>query len=342
MKHVKVENIEKHKFLVYTLTSEETLDSVILGMMENNTIQGLLPVHFLQKDDQKILRYDISKTVILSEFLQYDTDGMKLVLILKDMADILLEAREYLIEETAFLFGIHSVFVGKDGKGRLICLPIDNRAGITFRQFCLQLLNLPVIAGRRSRGSLSQVYAYLNSRAFSIRDFSAMLDKLELKSAVTPSEKHSKETAVLPKTAAPVVLGKKDRIWKNTKLADQVQKAKQSSAGHIFKPKQERTGVKGYLYRISSNEKIEIDSPQFRIGKSGEHAEYCICDNPSISRLHAAVIRQGDTFFIEDTNSLNHTYVNQKMLREGQKAELENGTAIRLANEEFLFLTEKD
>lgn len=342
MKHVKVENIEKHKFLVYTLDQEEILDPVILGMMQNNTIRGLLPLRFLQKDDQQILNYDISKTIILSEFIKCDSDGMKLVLILKDLADILLGAREYMIEETAFLFGLHSVFVGSDGKGRLICLPVENRDGMTFRQFCFQLLRLPVMAGRCSKGALSQVYAYLNSKTFSVRDFSAMLDKLELRSAVTSFEKSPKETAVLQKSSGPVILGKKDRIRKSTKLADQVQKARQSSIGHIFNPKQENTGIRGYFYRKSSKEKIEIDRPLFRIGKSREHAEYCISDNPSISRLHAAVIRQGDIFSIEDTNSLNHTYVNQQMLREGQRVKLENGTAIRLSNEEFIFLTEKD
>ena len=46
MNQVKVENIDQHKFLLYTLTPEEALDSVILGMMENNVVKGLIPVSF--------------------------------------------------------------------------------------------------------------------------------------------------------------------------------------------------------------------------------------------------------------------------------------------------------
>lgn len=324
MERIKVETIDRHKLLVYTLETEEILDSFILGMMENNRIPGLLPVHYLQKDEQQVLKYDISRTVLLSDFLTYDTDGMKLVLILKDLADILLEANEYMIEETAFLFGLYSVFVARDGKGRLICLPVENRKGMTFRQFCLRLMELPSMAGRYSHGALSHVYAYLNTGEFSIREFSIMLDKLELQSAVISPVKHPKDKVVLRKKTTPIVLGEKDRVQKNVR---------QSALGD---------SSKGYLYRQSTKEKIVIDRPEFRIGKSRENVDYCINDNPSVSRRHAVIIQQEGRYFIEDTDSLNHTYVDRRLLRKGQCADLANGTSIRLADEEFVFLTEKD
>ena len=92
-----MENIDQHKFLLYTLTPEEALDSVILGMMENNVVKGLIPVSFLQKDDKQILKYDISGTIVLAEFLKRDPDGIKMVFILKDLTEILLEAKDYMI-----------------------------------------------------------------------------------------------------------------------------------------------------------------------------------------------------------------------------------------------------
>ncbi len=343
MNQVKVENIDQHKFLLYTLTPEEALDSVILGMMENNVVKGLIPVSFLQKDDKQILKYDISGTIVLAEFLKRDPDGIKMVFILKDLTEILLEAKDYMIEEEFFIFGMHSVFVGSDGKGRLACLPIENRKGSTFCRFCSKLIQQAYSSGSNSAGVLKQVMTYLESERFSIREFSVFLDKLELQSAVSQPAQHlKKEKVVLKKPTGPVVLTGKDRIKKHTKLADQVLKARQSSIGSISRMMSQNKSVRGYLYRRSSDEKIEVDRYEFRIGKSRKDIDYCISDNPRISRRHAVIIRHGDLFFIEDTHSLNHTYVNQVMLRAGENAALENGTAIRLADEEFLFVTEKD
>lgn len=164
-----------------------------------------------------------------------------------------------------------------------------------------------------------------------------------MQSAVSQPAQHlKKEKVVLKKPTGPVVLTGKDRIKKHTKLADQVLKARQSSIGSISRMMSQNKSVRGYLYRRSSDEKIEVDRYEFRIGKSRKDIDYCISDNPRISRRHAVIIRHGDLFFIEDTHSLNHTYVNQVMLRAGENAALENGTAIRLADEEFLFVTEKD
>ena len=369
MEHVRLEKTDQRIFLVYTLTEEEVLDPVILGMMENNTIQGLLSVSSIQKDEQQILKYDISGMSLLTDFLNRNRDGIKLVLLLKDLSDILIRAKEYMIEDTAFLFGLHSVFISRDGKGRLLCLPVENRKGVTFQQFCSCLMNQPDIAGRLGRSIFTQINTCLQSRSFSLKDFSVLLDRLELQSAVsepalrTAGQKASQKThgpivlgqKALQKTAAqnrsgqaelgkkmaqkatgPVVLGKNDRIKPG------VQEAGRTSMGAVLNRRPQSISVRGYLYRKSSNEKIEIDRPQFRIGKSSENTDYCISDNPSVSRRHAVVIRRGDTFYIEDAGSLNHTYVNQRMLLKGQSAALENGTTVRFSKEEFIFLTEKD
>lgn len=322
MKQVKVENINQHKYLLYTLMPEEALDSVTLGMIENNEVKGLIPTSFFQKDDKQILRYDISGMIVLAEFLKCDPDGIRLVLILKDLSDILLEAKDYMIEESFFLFGMYSVFVGGDGKGRLACLPVENRNGSTFCQFCGKLIQQVYLSGKDTTGVLKQVLEYLENGRFSVREFSAFLSKLELQSAISQSPQQSKANkVVLRKASGPVVLTGKDRI---SRIMSQSK------------------SIRGYLYRRSSSEKIEVDRQEFRIGKSKKDIDYCIADNPRISRRHAVIRQHGDLFSIEDTNSLNHTYVNQVMLKEGENAPLENGTAIRLADEEFLFLTEKD
>lgn len=97
--------------------------------------------------------------------------------------------------------------------------------------------------------------------------------------------------------------------------------------------------VKPYLVRIKNNETVLIDKPFFRIGKERSYVDYFIGDNTAISRGHAVITAtENGTFYIEDTNSKNHTYVNNQMIQSGVKVEISSGTKIRLANEDFEFV----
>ncbi len=96
-------------------------------------------------------------------------------------------------------------------------------------------------------------------------------------------------------------------------------------------------GMLPYLTRVRSREQIVIDKPLFRIGKERNYVDYFISDNPAISRSHANIMRREDGYYIEDTNSTNHTYVNEQMIMSGTAVKLEPNTRIRLGNEEFVF-----
>lgn len=92
-----------------------------------------------------------------------------------------------------------------------------------------------------------------------------------------------------------------------------------------------------HLIREKNNEKIIIDKPVFRIGKEKSYVDYFIGDNTAISRSHANIISDENGFFITDTNSTNHTYVNGVMIPSQDKISIEHGAKIRLANENFVF-----
>lgn len=94
---------------------------------------------------------------------------------------------------------------------------------------------------------------------------------------------------------------------------------------------------KPYLIRIKNNERIDINKPFFKIGKEKSYVDYFISDNTAISRSHATIICREGQYFIVDTNSTNHTYVNGGMIQSNVETLISHGTKIRLANEEFEF-----
>lgn len=92
-----------------------------------------------------------------------------------------------------------------------------------------------------------------------------------------------------------------------------------------------------YLIRVKNNEKIILDKPVFRIGKERSYVDYFIGDNTAISRSHANVVSRDGQFYVVDTNSTNHTFINGIMLQSNVEKNISSGDVIRLANEDFEF-----
>ena len=92
-----------------------------------------------------------------------------------------------------------------------------------------------------------------------------------------------------------------------------------------------------HLIRKKSNEKISINKPVFRVGKERSYVDYFIGDNTAISRSHANFITRDGEYFVVDTNSTNHTFVNGRMIQSNVETKISHGDTVRLANEDFAF-----
>lgn len=95
--------------------------------------------------------------------------------------------------------------------------------------------------------------------------------------------------------------------------------------------------TQAYIKRIKTHEQIIIDKQVFKIGKERSFVDYCVSDNPTVSRSHANIVMENDEYYIIDMNSKNHTFVNGRMISSGTKVKLIHGSRIKLSNEEFEF-----
>ncbi len=97
----------------------------------------------------------------------------------------------------------------------------------------------------------------------------------------------------------------------------------------------------GGLIRVKTGEKIIIHRQVFMIGKDRRWCDYWIND-VAISRHHAEIIIENNEYYIKDMASTNGTFVNEEKLQPGSKVKLENGTKIKLADEDFVFYLHRD
>lgn len=92
-----------------------------------------------------------------------------------------------------------------------------------------------------------------------------------------------------------------------------------------------------HLIRKKNNENISLNKPVFRVGKERSYVDYFIGDNTAISRSHANFVTRDGAYFVVDTNSTNHTFVNGNMIQSNVETLIHPGDIIRLANEDFEF-----
>lgn len=95
--------------------------------------------------------------------------------------------------------------------------------------------------------------------------------------------------------------------------------------------------VQPYLIRIRTDERIPLTKPIFRVGKEKSYVDYFISDNSAVSRSHANFVLRDGRVYVIDTNSTNHTFVDNRQIESNRESEIVHGTRIRLADEEFEF-----
>lgn len=128
-----------------------------------------------------------------------------------------------------------------------------------------------------------------------------------------------------------------EETYGSTEGFDNLQK---NAKGSVKLKENTKTFVKGtlpYLVRKRTKEKIVINRNLFKLGKDAAYVDYCIRDNPAVSRNHADIVRKADGFYLVDKGSLNHTFVSGKKVAEGEYRKLEHGCLMQLADEVFEF-----
>ena len=99
--------------------------------------------------------------------------------------------------------------------------------------------------------------------------------------------------------------------------------------------------LSAYLIRKKTGEKTVINKDTFIIGKSPSSCDYCVSDNPAVSRKHAKITKHEENFFICDLKSTNKTYINGEAISPEVNSKIFSKANIRLANEEFVFFIEQ-
>ncbi len=96
-------------------------------------------------------------------------------------------------------------------------------------------------------------------------------------------------------------------------------------------------GSSAFLVRRKTGERININRQSFKIGKEKRRVDYCVSDNPTVSRLHCEIIKRGADYYVIDQGSANCTFVNGIQISPNKETLLTNMSTLKLSDEEFEF-----
>ncbi|MBQ8231342.1 MAG: FHA domain-containing protein [Lachnospiraceae bacterium] len=83
------------------------------------------------------------------------------------------------------------------------------------------------------------------------------------------------------------------------------------------------------LFNENGKEVLRLDRRSVILGKKKEEAD-CVLEDSSVSRMHARITKEKDSFYLEDLNSTNGTWKNGLRLQPYEKRKLEKEDEIKL------------
>lgn len=100
--------------------------------------------------------------------------------------------------------------------------------------------------------------------------------------------------------------------------------------------KQDESAPVHRLYTPEDRLVVELSRPSITLGKKKGEAEV-ILEDPSVSRIHARITKEGDDIYLEDLNSTNGTFKNGLRLQPYEKKKLQSGDEVKLGRVLLIF-----
>lgn len=248
--------------------------------------------------NRELWNYDCSGLVDMSTYLAEGISREKCLKLLRSIAETLESLKDYMIPCGRMLLKQEWIWIEPtDGWTYLVCLPVENFGG----EWTLQKLCRTVVKSVKTDPAITHKYLDL------LQDFaqSSSGKSNDFLKVVENCEK-IKEQPIEVKPVENI----ETVVWNN---------------------------VRGMLVRKRNGQRHMMEKAEEVIGKDYRSVDLCIMENPTISRRHAKIVNRENRYFISDCQSTNHTYVNGRMLIQGEEQELKSGDIVRLSNEEFLF-----
>lgn len=177
------ENQGTNTYLVYTLTENDKVDSMTLGMITNNQIPGFAPTVFTQMDTTKFIKFNISAKIAVKQFFTGTVNRKRLLGVFKGITDALLAAEDYMIDPNEIVLDLNYIYSDvATCETEIVCLPIEreNHEKTDVGTFFKEIMISTQFDQTENCDYMAKIINHLNSTpVFSLSEFKNLLESIE-------------------------------------------------------------------------------------------------------------------------------------------------------------------
>lgn len=175
------ENQGSGSHLVYELDKNEELDTMSLGMLNNNKIPGLIPLIFTRVNLTQYIKYNVSSKISVKQFFTGTVNKKQLIGVFRGIAGAMISAEEYMINPANIILDTEFIFSDVSTcETVLICLPVKGAVNkVDLKAFFRDIMFNTQFDQTENCDHVAKIINYLNSSAaFSVYEFKRLLDKI--------------------------------------------------------------------------------------------------------------------------------------------------------------------
>lgn len=317
-------------YRVFVNNSGMEFDNGALGMIVNNRVSGLVPFVCRGNEIGYNIRGLISLSDIIKEIEQYQVKSA-LYRIIGNIGYIAANLEQFGLNADKLIFDVNDIYVDKNTMNvYMLYYPLINLEKDDVKGSINNILDIcnALIGNNNEPKENMQTDNFIEE----IPD-EAELEK-ELQKELAEEVQVELEEEKVQEELAQEVQTEFINYPNETVVFNELQNDVARDVNNVYS---NNNNASAYITRKSTGEITDINRNIFKMGKDEQYVDYFIYGNSAISRSHADIIAKEDGYYIEDNASLNHTYVNGRMLIPHQQIKLVNGDVIQLADEYFEF-----
>ena len=174
------ENQGSHTYLVYKF-GEETIDTMILGMLTNNKIKGFAKPIYTEVNGEKFIKYNISAKISLDKLFLGSVNKNRILKIFINILDGLTRVDDYMLDTQHVLIDKDYIFADVSTSDvAMVCMPIvDYDSGVNLKEFFKNTIFSLSYDASENGDYIAKMIAYLNNDMnFTIEGFKEHLEGL--------------------------------------------------------------------------------------------------------------------------------------------------------------------
>lgn len=330
MDDVKIKKKSNGITIVYKIKKTQQISSRYWEILKGQSIRGLLPVELTSGLGGRSLKYFVSDSISLADYLRSNISFSEFIYMIKRFIKVFQDCEASGLRVSHLDLVPERVFLDDNKNVKMIYRPMV----VLDDYFDIQafLKEIGTLYAPGSSASYKDEYLKLlsGSGKFDLFWFQEDISNLGQKWSNNGSGriKTDVSTYTPPQKAAPLG-NSQDRT---AAFKDHFNKT-------IDMPRRRnRATSQLQLFSLKTGEQVSVSSFPFSIGSGEGLCNYVIRSNQYVSTHHAVIEQKGTMFYVKDTNSRNGTLLNDEELEPQKSYEINSGDVLEFADEKFQIL----